>query len=495
MATIFIDGFDKYGIPGSPAANLVPEWTSQGGFVAFATGLSATGYSVIFTPNNGGTSLNKTLSTNYTRLIGGMRFNTNLASTFGVVFGDAASNQSSIAIEQSTGTISAHTGYFNGTTLASGTAVAASTTHYLEWDFTFGASSPYKVYLDGTIIINGTGATKTTGNSYANTVSVQVVPFGAMTWQIDDWYLFDSSGSTNNAPLLTNPRIETRSPTADTQTQFTNVATILGTNYSVTANTNAPGANQIFLRKYTAQVGQNLAGVSCVPQATSAGAKFKAVVYPDSGGSPNGRSLLATGVEITGTTSGTVLTSTFLSPPALTALTTYWIGFITDTSVLLQETDTTTTGVKASNTYASGAPATCPTVTTGQNSWNIYGNCTGATTNWSAVDQNPAAGDPSCITATVGVEDLYSFPALQTTSSVVYTLAARAHARKTDTGVRTLDLRVKSGSTDSAGSAAGQTVQTSYAWVSSYFDLDPNGNIAWTGTAANAATSGPKVVS
>ncbi len=132
------------------------------------------------------------------------------------------------------------------------------------------------------------------------------------------------------------------------------------------------------------------------PGATSETAKFKAVAYADSTGAPG--SLLSSGTEVVGCTSGSTLTGALVTPQSLTAGTPCWIGFITDTSVILQQADSGTSGYKASNTYASGAPGTAPAMTGGQASWLLYGNVSGITGhNWLELDNNPALGDLSSV--------------------------------------------------------------------------------------------------
>lgn len=312
--------------------------------------------------------------------------------------------------------------------------------------------------------------------------------------EYDRFYI--SSGGVDT-PLLYNPIIETQFAASDAAVQFTPTAGVLGQDYSATTNTNAPGANQIFLRKFTPIVNCTLASVSILPGATSAGAKFKAVVYADSAGVPNGAPL-SSGTEVVGTTSGTLLTGALVTPQALTAGTPYWIGFITDTSVVLNEVDTTITGAKAANTYTSGAPTT-PSMTTGQASWIIFGNCTSPAANWAQVNNgfsNPPLGDLSYnADATVGHADRFNFPALSVNSQNIATVAVKGYAKRSDAGARTIDLITKSNTTTSTGSAPGQAPATSYGWMVSYFDTDPNGAIAWTKTAVDAATSGYDIAS
>jgi len=209
-------------------------------------------------------------------------------------------------------------------------------------------------------------------------------------------------------------------------------------------------------------------------------------------------SLLSSGGQVTGATSGTTLTLALTTPQTLSAGTAYWLGYITDTSVVLQEVDATTTGYKASNTYGSGAPGTAPTMTSGQASWVIYGNLTGVAVNFyeEAIpsNQNQAVGDLSYVfDSSSGHEDLYNFPALSVTPSAIYAVAVKGYCKRSDSGSRTVSLRMKSGATDSGGTATGQSPGTTYGWLDSFFETDPNTSAAWTPSNLNAALSGFKI--
>lgn len=496
MAALFIEGFDKYGPPTTTINTAVGTLLTQGEWTVIAQAqivapLSATGYALAHSDYTN--TFSKTLATSYSRLIGGVRFSTPLTGSAGISLADSNTAQFTIVINQTTGLISAITGGMAGTVLAtSSTSVTANTTHYLEWDVTFGTSAAYQVWLDGVSIISGTGATKTSSNNSAN--QFQFVSGLNITWTVDDLYIFDTTTSFNNAVLLTNPRIETQFPISDYQTQFTNVGTIIGQPYSATTNTDTPGANYLFLRRFASSVAQTINSVSLIAHTTNASANFEAVIYSDSSGSPH--TLLSSGTQVTGTTSGSALTGNLTTPQSLTAGTYYWIGFIGDTAIALLEVDATATGQKASNTYSSGAPSTAPSMTTAQASWVLWGNCTGGVTNWEAVDNNPAPGSISSIqSSTVDNEDLYNFPGLTTNPQHIYTMAVKANAKRSDSGARTIDLRVLSGSTDSGGSDTGQTPATSYVWCDSLFDTDPATGAAWTTAGVNGAQSGPKVSS
>jgi len=496
MTALFIEGFDKYGPANAVAANVVAaltanEWTTAAATTITAP-LSATGFALSAGFN---CSLKKTLAANYSRLIGGLRFSGTLGNLATLMqFLDGSSAQCSITLE-TTGVINLRTGSQTGTIITGGATISANTTHYLEWDITFGASAAFTVYLDGASLFTGTGNTRGgTSNNFANVIAILNSATGG--WTADDLYLFDTTGSQNNAVLLTSPRVETQFPNADSSVQFSFGAAILGSASQRVTATNAPGANQLFLRSFTPTQAGVLQSVSCIPAATSAGANYKAVAYSDNSGVPN--SLLSSGSQVTGATSGTVLTGALVTPQTLSAGTAYWIGFITDTSVVLQEVDSTTTGAKASNTYGSGAPGTAPTMTTGQPSWVLYGNLTGVGVNFYEdgipTNQNQPVGDPSYVFDSVsGHEDLYNFPALSVTPSAIYAVAVKGYCKRSDSGSRTVSLRMKSGATDSGGTAPGQSPATTYGWLDSFFETDPNTSAAWAPGNLNAATSGFKI--
>ncbi len=85
--------------------------------------------------------------------------------------------------------------------------------------------------------------------------------------------------------------------------------------------------------------------------------------------------------------------------------------------------------------------------------------------------------------------------ATSVTPSAIYAVAVKGYIRKSDSGARTVDLRMKSGGTDSAGTNAGQAPATTYGWLDSFFETDPNTSAAWLPANLNAATSGYKVAS
>ena len=496
---IFTDGFDVYG-PAGAAPLLATQWSSLvGGNHAIVAGLSSPGNALRMTGN--GQAINKTFAASYARIAGSLRFNWNLGATLVQLgFLNGASSAFSLTLE-TTGAIILRTGGLAGAVVATGGAILANSTHVLTWDVTVGAAGAYNVLLDGVPLYSGTG---NTGNSQTsvNVLSV-ILSNNTAAITLDDLIIADPAQPAYNSTLLTsNPVIETQFVSGDNQTQFANDGDLLvaaGFNGVARANTatSAPGAGQLFLVKSTASVARTINSVSVIPGATSATAKFKAVVYSDSAGSPG--SLLSSGNEVTGCTSGATLTGTLVTPQALAAGASYWIGFITDTSVVLQQYDATTNlAQKKANTYASGAPAgPLSGMTLAQPTWLMWGNCTGAVVNWPALGGNPPIATAASQTrsSTVGQEDLFTFPPLATNPTVIFGTSVKGLMSKTDAGARTVSFNAKSGAADSTGSAPGQALATTQQWQGSYFDTDPATGLPWATSGLNAAKAGLSVAS
>ena len=495
MALLFLSGFDIFGAANSNSAVVISmltagEWNSTTGSANIVAPLSSAGQAISVIANS---SLVKTLAASYARLIGGMRFSSPLVSSAGIQFLDGASNQCGILLNTA-GTIAVRNGSFStGTVLGTSTAtITANSTHYLEFDISFGNSANYQLWLDGVSILSGTGDTTTTANNTASGFSL-ITSGASSALVVDDLYVFDTTGSANNAVLLTSPRIETQFPAGDGTVQFTAGAAILGTSVSRGGSNQSTAANQFRVRPFTPAANMTLSSISFLPSATNASVQLRPVVYTDSAGAPS--SLMSAGSTSTGTTSGTVKTLALTTPQALTAGTQYWLGFMCDILVATSLTglDATTTDRIATSTFASGAPGTAP-ATSAAAATLIWGNVTSTGVNWYEVSQNPAQGAQSYLfDATTGHEDLYTFASLATNPSTVHAVAVKANCSRSDSGARTVSMRMLSGGTDSGGSATGQTPGTSYGWLTSLFATDPNTSAAWLPANVNAAQVGFKI--
>jgi hypothetical protein len=508
MACLFTEGFDKYGPPGTLGiANtllynlLLQEWTSNStnyGFFALVPPLvGSTGAAFQFQQQifQATLLLIKTFPGNYSPLIGGFRFQSPLGdSCSGIMFTDTGNAQCSIRVNN-TGTISICNGALNGGVIATSTiSILGNSINYLEWNISFGPTASYQVWLNGISVISGTGNTITTTNHYANGIQVGMLNGGggnASTFTVDDIYIFDTTTAYNNAPLLTNPIIETQYASGDGSVAFTTGNGVLGQLCYNTANTNNPNANGMFLRLFTTSSVCVLNSVSCLPTAANATANYKAVVYATSGNAPT--TLLGTGTQVTGPIAGIILTSPFSSGISLAAGTQYAIGYITDSQVSLQLLNTTSGGLTVANTYTSGAPTTAPAVSAGNPIWMIWGNISGMTSHYTQENANNDALSYN-YSSTPGQSDLLTFPLLSSFSSSVYAVTVKASVAVPNAGIRTVELQVNSSGTLSTGNNGVVPVTPSAQFMESAFPVDPATGLPWTVTGVNNATSGVIVV-
>jgi hypothetical protein len=506
MAVIFIEGFDKVG-PVSAYGNgiglLLADWSiTTVSSLAIGAPLSATGYSFSWA-----SSAAFTLSRGFSavsRLVGGCRFNVSsspLSNPGIAMFLDSGTSQCCLTANASAGTISLRNGSVGGTPIAtSGVVAVLNSTHYIEWDITFGNAAAYSVWLDGALLFSGTGDTTATANNTANGFGISSAA-NAGNFRIDDIYLFDTTGPRNNAVLLTSPRVETTFPISDSAVQFSVGAAVLGNPMGGNNDLqSAVNANDFYVRPFIPTRACTITAVNLSTSVTNASASFRPILYSDTGAiAPN--TLLSTGPTVTGVDGNATLVMPLTTPQALTAGTRYWLGYMCDTTMAnsLWAFDNLKQGRRATVTFASGAPATAPGTTSGITTGVIWGTVTlAAPVNYYEVAVQPpavgyAAGSSYVSDSVVGHEDLYNFAALKFPPISVYTVAVKAFVQRSDTGIRTVSMRMKSSGTDNGGSLVGQNAGPNPTWLSSYFDLDPNGNQPWTGAALNAAQSGFKI--
>jgi len=494
VALLFMDGLDKFGPANSNSTAVAAlltagEWTTTAGTPTIVAGLSATGFALLLGSSG---NITKTLPSAVGRLIGGMRFSSTLAGGGGVQLLDGASQQCGVVVN-TTGTVSVRQGSISsGTVLGtSASSITANTTHYLEWDITFANAGSYQVWMDGVSVLSGSGDTTATANNTVN--GCQISSLASNTMTVDDLYVFDATGTTNNAALLTSPRIETQFPTSDGAVQFALGAGILGSTVSRTATNVSSTANQLRLRAVTPSTACTLNSIGVLAATASGTVNLRPVVYSSSAGAPG--TLLGSGSTVTGTTAATAKTMPLTSGVALSAGTQYFIGFMCDIAVTtgFAGLSSTTDDFIATSTFASGAPGTAPAMSAAAGTVT-WGNVSGQA-NWATVDQNPNDGSFSYVfDATVGHEDLYGFPVLSAPPSAIYAVAVKASLAKSDAGAKTASVRLKSSTTDSAGTGGTALAPgTSFGWMTSVFERDPNGSIAWTKTALDAAQAGVKV--
>lgn len=143
---------------------------------------------------------------------------------------------------------------------------------------------------------------------------------------------------------------------------------------SISANVGVPGANIIYLIPVTPTGAMSLLDVAIMPEISSTTAQIAAVLYDDNNGSPG--TLVNTGIPVVGTTSGVQVASAFTNPTGLLMNVQYWIGFMTDTAISVQQAnDTGSSGVVVLNTFSNGPPAVINNLSVGYPDLQVWGDC------------------------------------------------------------------------------------------------------------------------
>jgi hypothetical protein len=514
MANITSEGFDWLGSPlYSNNLNINAfGWLQTGvqGFNTLVNGLSVNGQAMKFTVTGAGITafigFTKSWGAgNFTRSFGGVWISSDLnPCANGWFIGDSGVPQVTFCTN-STGSIQVRSGGCTGTVIGTTAAglYTANSVFLLEWDVTINSTTgSVTLYLNGnttTPILTLTNVNTRGGstNNYVNGFGWQGasnnVTSTATTF--DNAYINDNTGSApNNGVLGDWSRVQTDWANSDSATAWSVGSAILGQNNGAyTSTSNAPGANTLVLLKVTPTANMTIASIVCVPQASSTTANFKPCIYTDSAGAPG--TLLSGGSQVTGAVANTYLQMPLTTPQALTAGTSYWIGYATDTSLAIYQSNTTANqGVKATITFSTAPPSTAPAMTTGQVAWAIWGLCTASAQNNLAVKGSPSLGDQDYVySTTVGAEDLYGFPNLPFPIATIHAVSVAAYMKLAYGGARTLSLRGKSGATDDKGSAGNFTITTGYLWYSTSWNTDPNTGTTWTSTAVNALTGGMKI--
>lgn len=90
--------------------------------------------------------------------------------------------------------------------------------------------------------------------------------------------------------------------------------------------------------------------------------------------------------------------------------------------------------------------------------------------------------------ASASDRDSYTFADLPSLSGTVYGLQINAAILKDDAGARSAGVFARSSATD--GDGAGVALSTSQLYISTVFETNPNGSVAWTESTVNAAEFG-----
>lgn len=216
MSLLFMDGFDHY-----VTADIAKKWTSNtGGTISSAAGRRGGGG--IFFSMGSANGVSKTLSAVASWVVGvAVKYTTFPTNNVTLLrFYDAGTAQCSLHVNPD-GTLSVVRG--TSTAVTGGTSVSAltlNTEYYIEMKVTIadsiGANS-CKVRINGVDVITvATGQDlKSTANATANQIALMnAASSGSSGVVMDDCYICDSSGSTNN-DFLGDCRVDTLYPTSD----------------------------------------------------------------------------------------------------------------------------------------------------------------------------------------------------------------------------------------------------------------------------------------
>jgi hypothetical protein len=126
------------------------------------------------------------------------------------------------------------------------------------------------------------------------------------------------------------------------------------------------------------------------------------------------------------------------------------------------------------------------------NSSQLTGSDGNSTDNYALVDEASQNGDTDYVqSATVAQKDTYAYTDMSHTPSSIFGLQINMVAKKDDSGNRSIQSVVRSGGSDTDGSA--QALSTTYACYREIRETDPNTAAAWTRTNLNSAEFGVKV--
>lgn len=122
-----------------------------------------------------------------------------------------------------------------------------------------------------------------------------------------------------------------------------------------------------------------------------------------------------------------------------------------------------------------------------------FATATGGSTHYNQVNETTGDGDATYVeSSSSGDQDLYDFAAMGVSPATITAVMANAYVENPNPGAISLKQIVKSGSTQTDGTAV--QAPASYRIVQQPFPIDPNTSAAWANsTAVDAATFGVKV--
>jgi len=253
MALRFIDGFDHY----TTSASALLKWTAVNSGSSFnATGRRSGSLAASF-PYSNGSYISKTLNDQNTWIVGGAFYFTNFGGNYPFMkFIDNTSSIQCTVHITSAQQVSIYRG--DGSTLlgTSSATIPMNAWVYLEIKlFINDTTGTFEVLLGGASILSYSGDTKSSSTlSTAQTISIGNYGTNARpNFYLDDFYICDGTGSTNNT-FLGDVRVDTIYPTgAGASGQFTGV----GDTANLYANVDDPTPDGDSTYNYSNTAGNN----------------------------------------------------------------------------------------------------------------------------------------------------------------------------------------------------------------------------------------------
>jgi hypothetical protein len=392
------------------------------------------------------------------------------------------------------GSITLKSGGTGGTILATYSAAFSPTTWQgFEIEVTINnISGSIHIRKNGNIsddfVATGLNTRGGTANNYANKLQIGNINWnGSDVHRFDDFMWFNTTGAAPNT-WVGDVRALQLMPSSDASVQFSKSTTSYA---STTGSIGGFGLSMNLSTLYASQITSTAYGTldSLVVSFTGAmTGNATMALYADNSGIPG--VLLATTAQVTNPTIG-LNTFTFSSPPAVTR-TNYWVAIITSANTqLLQNTvNTSNLGANVANTYGSGVPSTLVTAVLGQRWLWVQANITPS--NSGLVNESQQDGDAGYVySSNIGDADLYNIADLPFTPVAIIGVQTRAFVRKSDAGVRTGRIQIKSGGTTVTQDLV---LSSSYLNLSRFDAVDPNTGAAWNQAGINALQIGPVVV-
>ncbi len=412
-----------------------------------------------------------------------------------VSLSDITTAQCSIVF-QSDGSILLTSGNVNGTTLATyANAFVPNIWSAFEFEITINdTTGTFHVRKNGNAVDNfasiGLNTRGGTTNNYANTIQIgfNTPGYGTSGQLLDDFLWFNTTGSAPNT-WVGDVRAVQLMPISDVTKQFTPYPSSYTQQYNnSTSYSYSTTANIVNWIPITSTYHGILASLVMNLSASATG-HAQMALYDSTGGGGGPGNLLSTSAVITNPTSG-LNTFSVSGGAAMTTGTTYWAGVLSDVTLSIYGNSNIPSDT-LSVTYSSGFPATGV-------GFAVPGNINGLSTmgfsitpdNSLVVSESQEDGDTTyAYTSTVANADLYDIASLTSTPGSIVAVQTRAFMRKSDSGTRSGQLQVKSGTTTVTSTPL--LLSSNYQWNSRVDTVDPNTGAAWTGGAVNALRIGP----